>query len=849
MNDKLANHLYQLTSKVEGATFEERAFGMAYIYAVVMLAWGMSRARFAGEPSSIDWAMLKEYAKSLAPKCHKLAEGLNRNGVRGDIEALTDNVFDYLKTTGYISIFSLSDFYLLVKEGHRKSSNKNPNVKIGGMELLHRTQFFSEPYMANALLRSAFKMMEERDIQRKNVVVVDPAVGAGNILLCALDMLIPNLDYSDKIGRKHAEHILGRLIGYDLDPMMKELASLGLGIAFAIKTGHLPNSKPKILSGESHGSMGFFDQGSCFDMEAIIPNGCRVIITNPPYLGRRMMDPVLREYIKNEFPSCKGDMCASFILRCGRILHEGDILALVHQNTFFHLSSLESARKELESIAQLRTSVQLGAGAFCALSGEKTNVSLSIFEKLPSKETTPILTSVSSASYEKKRELLENAGVIHEIESTTSEEVQAHVKKSYNYYKNSANPMQGSSTGNNEEMVRFLWEKQSSETDWVLASKGGGYARWWGLNRFLVYWGENGERIKEQSGSALRNSDKQSIAQLVYSDTGSSGLNVRVKRSDQVFMASGPGIVVQEGNQYAHLAFLNSRFATYFLRKINPKLTISAGYLGRLPFSQNIAKNQRLVALGVECVSLKQQLLSTRLVSADTNIPDTIHKKIENFDEFFLRNLVGDTKLELAKLKAENEIESEVMREFGISKKLAEDVRQVVSMPSYSICNKTIGVSERVLDAGLSRYLSTSLGYRNGVKLPGGISADGPLEALALTMSLHPEKIAEEILKNPSALTQVKSIYLEDAIHKVTLGILGFNHIRDWEASNVKIQDVAHRLQEIFPDAQNNLIKVGAPYKSLKNWLTERLPIVHSQSFFGCPILFINEGHVGLYRV
>lgn len=848
MNDKLASHLYQLTNKVEGTTFEERAFGMAYIYAVAMLAWGTSRACFSGGSSSVDWARLKKYASLLAPKCNTLAEGLNREGIRGDIEALAASVFDYIGTTGNISIFSLSDFYLLVKEKHRKSSNKNPGVKIGGAELLHCTQFFSEPYMANALLQSSFQMMEDRDVEKNNVVVVDPAVGTGNILLCALDMLVSNLDCNDKIGRENAEHVFGRLIGYDLDPMMKELASLGLGIAFTIKTGSLSHNTPKILSGELHGSMGFFDQRSCLEMEAIIPKGFRVVITNPPYLGSRMMDTVLREYIKNEFPSCKGDMCASFILQCGRILRDGDILALVHQSTFFHLSSLDGARSELESIAQLRASVLLGSGAFYALSGEKTNVSLSIFEKVRNKETTPILSSVSGASYAKKRELLENAGGIHEMESATSEDAHAHAEKSYGCYKLGATPMQGSSTGNNEEMIRFLWEKQSSETDWILASKGGGYARWWGLNRYLVCWGKNGERIKEQSGSALRNLSKQSITQLVYSDTGSSGLNVRAKRSDQVFMASGPGIITQAGNSYAHLAFLNSRLATYFLRKINPKLTVSAGYLGKLPFSIDIAQNHQLAALGAECVSLKQRILSTRLVSADTDIPNTIHDKIENFDEFFTRSLVRDTNLELAKLRAENQIELEVMQSFGIRKKLAEDVRQIVSMPSFSISNESTDFSDRQIDAGLARYLSTSLGYRNGVKLPGGISADGSLEALAFTMSLHPERVAAVISSNPCALIQVKSIYLEDAIHKVTLGILGFNHTRDWNTSNMKIQDVVNQLQEIFPDAQNSLATVGMPYKNLMAWFTDRLPIIHNQSFFGRPILFLNENHIGLSR-
>src|SRR5690606_36965316 len=91
-------------------------------------------------------------------------------------------------------------------------------------------------------------------------------------------------------------------------------------------------------------------------------------------------------------------------------------------------------------------------------------------------------------------------------------------------YSEFANPMQGTSTGNNSEFVKFAWEVNGSP-DWKLVSKGGGFSKWVGMNYYKVKWGINAETIRANKGSALRNLDKMSSTQLVYSDTGTLGLN------------------------------------------------------------------------------------------------------------------------------------------------------------------------------------------------------------------------------------------------------------------------------------------------------------------------------------
>lgn len=99
--------------------------------------------------------------------------------------------------------------------------------------------------------------------------------------------------------------------------------------------------------------------------------------------------------------------------------------------------------------------------------------------------------------------------------------------------------MQGTSTGNAKELVGYFWE-HFGEKEWIPVSKGGGYCRWEGLNNSIVKWRENGEYIKKQKGSALRNIKYFDKTQLVFSDTGTAGLNVRLLLNNQIFIASGP---------------------------------------------------------------------------------------------------------------------------------------------------------------------------------------------------------------------------------------------------------------------------------------------------------------------
>ena len=179
-------------------------------------------------------------------------------------------------------------------------------------------------------------------------------------------------------------------------------------------------------------------------------------------------------------------------------------------------------------------------------------------------------------------------------------------------------------------------------------------------------WGENAEKIKANKGSALRNLDKIPATQLVYSDTGTLGLNVRVLKENQVFIASGPGIQVLHGDKHAHLAFLNSRVATFLLKLINPKFTISAGYISKIPVAPNILDSEFISTRSKKCLELKERYLQNKLPNFEFQHHD--YSNIKNVNEYIERLILSDIQNDFERLKIESEIEGEIKKQYQFNK-------------------------------------------------------------------------------------------------------------------------------------------------------------------------------------
>src|SRR2546422_7568395 len=69
-----------------------------------------------------------------------------------------------------------------------------------------------------------------------------------------------------------------------------------------------------------------------------------VVVTNPPYMGSKNMDTLLKKYVEMHYPSGKRDLYAAFILRCIELCRPGGRVAMVTMQSWMFLSSFTELR-------------------------------------------------------------------------------------------------------------------------------------------------------------------------------------------------------------------------------------------------------------------------------------------------------------------------------------------------------------------------------------------------------------------------------------------------------------------------------------------------------------------------
>lgn len=146
--------------------------------------------------------------------------------------------------------------------------------------------------------------------------ILDPAMGCGAFLVSALRHLAPGSDPSDR-----ARLALGCLHGADRDPVAVGLATLGLWLEIGAPTlepGHLRRNL------------------QVADGLEVWPEGCEVVLGNPPFLNVERLEAVERAVLRRRFPGLRGrfDLFVCFVEHALDRLSEGGRLGLVLPRAF-----------------------------------------------------------------------------------------------------------------------------------------------------------------------------------------------------------------------------------------------------------------------------------------------------------------------------------------------------------------------------------------------------------------------------------------------------------------------------------------------------------------------------------
>lgn len=729
---------------------------------------------------------------------------------------------------------------------------------------LENTQFFTEKYMVAALVGQC-------KIDEKKGKILDPACGGGNFLLYAFDYLCDNYKPSGAISLVDFVRMqLDRLYGYDLDSILTLVASVNLRLkamqilkehGYGIKPNDFFSLVPNIYLSAKTNKEGALSvnlnnhkvvRAGTNDIEtlAVVLSSAEFIFTNPPFQTVKGMPEDKKAFLKENYPNAKCDMCNAFIEFALNTISDKGICGLVTQNSWMYLDSFEQFRKSVFQKHSIMSIIELGSNAFYDISGEKSNVVLLLAQRsLPNTKTNITMYPLKHLSQWEIEKLLYSKNSINDYAIYLNQyEVMRHdgarfgtdyTKKTHSspssrlLYGEYAVPMQGTSTGDSKSLVGYFWE-HIGDSDWCPVSKGGGFSRWLGLNNYSVKWGQSGEYIKQTPGSAIRNAKYFCETQFVFSDTGTAGLNVRELVDGQIFIASGPGIRVKQGKLYAHIAFLNSRFSSYYIRLLSPKITIAAGYIAKIPVSRDLIESDNMEHNALKCIASKKARLSKNPINLEYEALSDVGYTT-TLDEQAMQWFLDDTENEWLQLLSEKAIDNEVLNALEFSSDEITNINTTVGCHALDIHNgKTSSLCN--LDKAISELLSVNCTLTRTRVDKNHLGCDGVLEFLAHKNAISVTQMRQVILKNAHNFHLTLTKYRNAYIHSLVLSALGYS-VNSLPCNiPLKTNRVMDKIESKYPSMASEL-------PVIERWIRESLTPHHQAAFLDAPIIHYSAEH------
>ncbi len=624
----------------------------------------------------------------------------------------------------------------------------------------------------------------------EDITVCDPACGSGHILVYAFDLLFQMYQEEGYLDAEIPALILqNNLYGMEIDPRAAEIASFALEMKAREKDSdffhkdvdpHITVLEPITFTAqeiqgtslaENHALLDAFKHltecGSLYvpkpedlqDVEntlEVVSKGSDVfnretpsklgkmeaalealgrryscVIANPPYMGSGKFDVWTSQWVKDNYPDEKNDLCTCFIKRGIQMISERGYAAEVTMQSWMFLGSFEKMRKNLIEDSGIAAMAHLGAHGFDAIGGEVVQTTATVFSnvKTTAKGSYVRLVDGKSAS-EKDTALLSaihnpDCGWFYRADQqdfksipgwpiaywASGVELQAFTQKTLRDVGYGCN---GFTTGSNDTFLRLWHEVSSSEINragttgelesgkingWVPYNKGGSYRKWYGNREYVINWKNNGQAIKTFGHLVPRSMSYQMMESISWPKISSGKIAVRSFPSGTMFDVAGLSYFpTLKDHRYQIEAFINSSTATKFLEFLAPTLNFEVGSVTSLPVNHAMFSNTEIATISTICESSSKEDYDSFETSWDfTTHPlcqpgepliekqfarwssecqerfDTLKANEEELNRIFARiyHMEGEVPIEVPDDK--------------VSVRLADELRDVKSLISYGI--------------------------------------------------------------------------------------------------------------------------------------------------------------------
>lgn len=515
--------------------------------------------------------------------------------------------------------------------------------------------------------RSAYAS-DSTPLEASELSILDPACGAGNFLLRAFDTVVKML-VADGATTVEAVGIAARtgIAGVDIDPAAVWCAALTLTVraigfdpSFCAAFSGLAHVRNDSFESEGERLLGTLNRAWSLQEGHPLSTRYDAIVTNPPYIGRRLISRPLKQALKEQYPDSYHDICTAFIRRSLELLKPSGRIGLITQSSVLYLPSSEKLRRYIAAHHHLLQSIETGPGVFPLQNGEKVDSVLLLIageNGQPSRrpgDDKPDTDAPDEIRYPETLfiQLRNSADKENGLKSilsgctnraTTFNRALSHFKDdphfAFNYcvpeaisriLRNSpslsefADVRQGLATSDNERFVRLWWQvaRHTADSAWKPYAKGAGSDRWFSPIVHLVKWGTDGAEIKEAVSAAypylkgkthwvVKNESYYFKEGLSFSFVGGRRLSVRHLPPGCVFDVGASAIFAHDKDHMFLMGYLNSAIIQAIANAGNPTINFQVGDVRRLPIFNVSSHSRRQIAEAAkQCLAARRELES-----------------------------------------------------------------------------------------------------------------------------------------------------------------------------------------------------------------------------------------------
>jgi len=439
----------------------------------------------------------------------------------------------------------------------------------------------------------------------------------------------------------------------------------------------------------------------------------QVVITNPPYMGGKNMNDILKQYASIHYEKSKSDTYSMFIEQSLNFLVPYGYLGMITISSWMFINSHERLRKKIISECTINSFVHNGRGVWGSDFGSCSFVITKHTSNNICGEFKRLFTGQGKIN---SNEILAKRYLNHKQFPSyfaTSSDFMKIPGNPLSYWAGAktrelfssgtplreyVEPKQGLITGDNDRFLRYWYEvsinnigfnintceeTMNSDYSWFPFQKGGDYRKWFGNIEYVVNWKNNGYEIKNfkddrgKLKSRPQNLDFFFREGITWSKYSISYFGVRYSPHGFMFSDAGCSAFPNE-NLESILGFLCSNLCSYLLSVINPTLTYQINDIGNLPIEINKLKNYQNTNCDIveKAVGLETHDWNSFEISWEFSIsPLLFYLNLNNrlIDIYsILKNFRNSTIDEIKKLEEENN--SIFINSYGLQDELTSTV-------------------------------------------------------------------------------------------------------------------------------------------------------------------------------